>query len=207
MEATLRKFEDRFADYTSLYNRETNTPDYIEICFLTAEYLYEIFKIEESERVTGSIEELISQLGESVVVYFEYLMKRGESHALCFIVEGNEVVVCQSLGSTFRATHESIPKARFTELLRNVLIDNDPLTHVGHAPIKKLTTIKVASRKAASPALLYEITPADESWLRAARLVYINDCWPDGDDFLSKEYQTDRQPNVYTLLLHLQSTY
>ena len=207
MEATLQKFEDRFSDYTTLYNDTINPDDcYIEICFLTAEYLYELLK-ETLLKKTRSIDELIPFLQERVVIYFEFLMERGESHALCFIVEGDEVIVCQSIGGTFRATHESFLKDEFVKLLEGFYVDNDPLTHAGHAPIKKLTKIKIASRKEASPELIPEITPEQEVFLRRVRTEYIKEIWPNGDQPLHRDYRTERKPDVYSLLILLQSTY
>ena len=232
MEPTLGKFEARFSDYTALFLVAQNArrrvdsknkyafpiiiggpapidpvdPEYAENCDLTSEYLYQVFE-KTFLLKTKSTLDVISYLEEEIVVYFEYLMTRGESHALCFIVDGDEVIVCQSLGGLYRATHERIPRARFIEVLLTFFQDNDPLTEFGHAPVESITKIRVALRKEASSDLIPSISPQEEAWLRKARLDYVQERWPDGQGPLPEEYRSIRQPDLYHFLIQLQATY
>jgi hypothetical protein len=230
MEATLAKFEARFSDYTSLFSVADNErrrakyqqhqfiiiegptpdedpePDYAEICTLTADYLYKLLE-ETFILKTKSISELLPYLQDQAVVYFEFLMETGESHALCFILEGDRVVVCQSLGGIYRACHEAFTRDRFVQILRSFYLDNDVLTHFGHFPVRSITKIKIARRKDLSPDLIPAITPQEETWLRKARAIYIEECWPEGDDPFPEEYILTRPADLYPFLLHLQRTY
>lgn len=219
LENVLVQFESCFSDYTTLMISEDNRfgtePEgqYVEGCFETAEYLYNMFSktIISNEMTDASSETKISELchimndDEEKVVYFEFLMDRGESHGMCFITCGDVVAVCQSLGGLFVAQHEWMNKTTFLEKLSRFTIDNDTFTHFGNVRVDEVREVKVSKRHVAHSGLLRTITDEEEIKLFLLRQEWLDEMATIPEFYaLPDDYVTTRQPDLYPFVMGLQ---
>ena len=213
VEEFLINYEKRFSDYASYImsikelkrlNKNTNEIDYHDICFSTAEALYDILS-NKCIIKNGKIEDIINNINDKIVIYIKYMMSSGESHALCIFTlpEIDEVVVVQSIGGIYKASHEYFDKNLFKTIINNFSDNDDPITHLGNSHPKEITSINISKCKDININLLPKFTVEEEKYLKFERYYWLLNYFAFSVD-IPKDYDTKRTPDIreYYIQLH-----
>ncbi len=195
--AFLEQYLANYSDYTTSMEIERGASEYSDVCFGTADYLYNLAKTGEEKKI-ANVEDLLPFLKEKTIIMGNF-DTTNQCHSIIMIPYNDRIFVIQSLGGIYGAYYETwYPEELVKELKKVAKGKTMRLFHfvdvIGENPT---ITFLVAKRKTLSKNLLPSLQ-VNKKKLDKFREAYLENLEVVDDELLEKlGLKINKPPDAY----------